>query len=165
MERWGAWRLASAITEQTGCSLLQAHRLAQGWTLETTRAQLAALGARVTVQQLSLWESRRGRPSEANLDHLCRLYATRPDRLGYGHDYTPADQPGEVKVLPPAVGAGSLGTSPEVGWDSVAGTNLTAPTLAALSALRRGMAVALESPMSEAAIEQRERRAIEYGGY
>lgn len=165
-QRWSTWRLASAISEQTGCGLLQAHRLAQGWTLETTRARLADLGARVTVQQLSMWESHRGRPGETNLDHLCRLYATRPDRLGYGHDYTPTDQPDEIEVHTPVYDLAAPETTSVITADAVPGTGpLTAATLSALRALRRGMVAVLEPSICEAAIEQRERRALEYGGY
>lgn len=166
VERWSTWRLALTISEQAGTSLLQAHRLARDWTLETARTHLAALGARVTVQQLSMWETGRGRPGEANLDHLCRLYATRPDRLGYGHDYTPADQPDEAGVCSPPDRMTRLDTAPLIAGNAAVSLRpLTPPTLSVLSALRRSMVTALEAPMSEASIEQWERRAVEYGGY
>jgi hypothetical protein len=112
-----------------------------------------------------MWESRRGRPSEANLDYLCRLYQTRPDRLGYGNDYTPADQSEEPAHALPETGAPDRATPALLGELAVCSGPLSGPTLSVLGALRRGMATTLESPMSETSIEQWERRAFEYGGY
>lgn len=90
-EGWTPWILVSAIRTECDCTLLQAHRYSRGWALEDVRGRLADLGARVTVQQVSAWETGRSRPNDSNTDLLCRLYETRPDRLGYGHDYTPTD--------------------------------------------------------------------------
>jgi excisionase family DNA binding protein len=39
------------------------------------------------------WETGERDPSRKHLDRLCRVYQTRPDRLGYGRDYTPAATP------------------------------------------------------------------------
>jgi tetratricopeptide (TPR) repeat protein len=42
----------------------------------------------LTHQRISRWESGADIPSPKYLDALCRLYHTRPDRLGFGHDYS-----------------------------------------------------------------------------
>ncbi|MBO0884587.1 MAG: helix-turn-helix transcriptional regulator, partial [Mycobacterium sp.] len=46
-------------------------------------------------QRVSQWESGSDIPSPRYLDALCRLYRTRPDLLGFGHDYseTPSGEP------------------------------------------------------------------------
>jgi transcriptional regulator with XRE-family HTH domain len=161
-DRWSPWRLASAISEECGCTLLQAHRLARGWTLGLARDQLLAQGARVTLQQLSAWETGRGRPSEGNLDALCRLYATRPDRLGYGHDYTPPDE--DDTPRPPQAATPTAAVPPAPVAPAIDGTApLPSATLTALAAVRQSMAAALETPLSETVIEQWERQAVEYG--
>lgn len=33
-----------------------------------------------------------------HLDRLCQVYQTRPDRLGYGHDYTPQPTPNDANL-------------------------------------------------------------------
>jgi transcriptional regulator with XRE-family HTH domain/tetratricopeptide (TPR) repeat protein len=163
---WTPWQLASAIAEECGCTLLQAHRLGRDWTLAVACDRLADLGARVSVQQLSAWETGRGRPGEANLDHLCRLYETRPDRLGYGRDYTPADESTVTLALtsPEPEPAGPAG---ETSTRSVpADLSVTPPTrtgLSYLAAVRRGMTTVLQAPLAETTIEQWERQATEYG--
>jgi len=39
-------------------------------------------------QTVSRWETGADFPSSHYFDALCRLYHTRPDRLGFGHDYS-----------------------------------------------------------------------------
>jgi hypothetical protein len=59
------------------------------------------------------------RPGEGYLDRLCRVYETRPDQLGYGHDYTPAAEQatGDLPVEPPAAYAGIPAASHEAQTD------------------------------------------------
>jgi hypothetical protein len=108
---WSPWQCAQAIAECCGISLLKATRLAYGWKL----ADAIAASDRVepvpgepvtlTVKQLSRWESGDERPRPAALDRLCRLYATRPDRLGFGVDYSLADDDTPaVSTMPTLVG-------------------------------------------------------------
>lgn len=88
--------IAQAINEHCAVSLLRAHRYARGWTLmeaaERLRAILRARGeadAELAHQRISCWERRSDQPSPRYLDALCELYQARPDRLGFGHDYSP----------------------------------------------------------------------------
>lgn len=156
-EQWTAWQLVSAIARECGCTLLQAHRLARGVTLDTTRAELEAVGAHVSVQQLSAWETGRGRPGDPNLDHLCRYYETRPDRLGYGRDYTPNSEAAPHE----SVAVADQRPTPDLGETGPGPLPRTA--LGALVTARRSMATALESPLSETVLDQWERQAAEYG--
>jgi hypothetical protein len=106
-----------------------------------------------------MWETGRSRPSDANLDALCRLYQTRPDRLGYGRDYTPAEEPGSTPT-PPAAN----GTSPDTTFQLRVGAGpLDRTALVALARIRTGMAATLEPSLSEMSIEHLERGAWEYG--
>jgi transcriptional regulator with XRE-family HTH domain len=148
---WTAWQTAAAIAERTECSLLQAHRLARDWTLAEARQHLAAAGARVTVQQLSGWENG-GRPADDNLDRLCRVYATRPDRLGYGHDYTPAE---EAEVAPASAPFGSDRRPPSSAPEA------SQPT--SLAALRASATALLTGGVPETTLDQLDRRAAEHG--
>lgn len=106
---WPIPRIVDAIVDQFGVSRLKAHRLARGWSRpEAVERILATYDAdglpppKLTTQRLCAWEhDPRVRPGEEYLDRLCRVYETRPDQLGYGHDYTPvakqvtSDLPGE----------------------------------------------------------------------
>lgn len=148
-ENWTPWQLASAIAEETGSSLLQAHRLAQDWTLADARRHLIAEGARVTVQQVSSWETGHSRPSEGNLDLLCRIYATRPDRLGYGHDYTPVEDVDTLPVRAPALAVPARGEA-------------AAPP-DSLAILRASATALLAGGVAETTLDQMERNAIEHG--
>lgn len=90
--------LVDVIHEHCGVSLLRAHRLAHGWTLaeaaERVRKQVppdqGRTGAGLAHQRISQWEKGSDVPSPPYLEALCRVFRTRPDRLGIGHDYTPA---------------------------------------------------------------------------
>lgn len=162
VEGWHPWVLASAVAAECECTLLQAHRLARGWTLDDVRLRLAELGVRVTVQQISTWETARGRPSEGNLDVLCRLYETRPDRLGYGRDYTPAEDDSRTTPAPlPRIEGASADATATLG--PVGSGPLAPQLLTALRQIRSGMTSVLESSLSELSIEQWERGAEEYG--
>jgi tetratricopeptide (TPR) repeat protein len=91
-------QIVEAIVDRFGVSRLKAHRLARGWTrpqaVERILATYDADGLarpKLTPQRLCAWEhDPKVRPGEDYLDRLCRVYETRPDQLGYGHDYTPA---------------------------------------------------------------------------
>lgn len=84
-----------AIHSHCGVSLLRAHRIAHGFTLAEAVEQIKhALRWRGTPseglahQRLSRWEKGLDVPTPHYLDALCFVYRTRPDRLGYGADYT-----------------------------------------------------------------------------
>jgi transcriptional regulator with XRE-family HTH domain len=77
---------------------LEACRLARGWSRTEVAARLDALyeldhlaPPRVSSAELCRWEHGQRRPSDERLEYLCRLYETRPDRLGFGVDYSPTD--------------------------------------------------------------------------
>ncbi|WP_377273269.1 multiprotein-bridging factor 1 family protein [Peterkaempfera sp. SMS 1(5)a] len=91
---------------------LEAHRWAHGWD----RAELSAridlayrqdglLPPSVSDAELCRWEHGQRRPSDERIDVLCRVYSTRPDRLGFGRDYSGAmlghlEQAGLVDLFP-----------------------------------------------------------------
>ncbi|MBF6059548.1 helix-turn-helix transcriptional regulator [Nocardia terpenica] len=93
------WEAVQAIRSHCGVSLLRAHRIAHGFTLVEVAQQLQQLlstdgssSRGLSHQSVSRWETGLDMPTYPFLDALCRLYRTRPDRLGFGHDYT-ADAP------------------------------------------------------------------------
>ncbi|MEV6279095.1 helix-turn-helix transcriptional regulator [Nocardia sp. NPDC051832] len=78
-------------------SMLRAHRAVRGYTLvEAVEALKEVLAERGTPgsglghQRLSQWEQGQDIPSPRYLDALCFLYRSRPDRLGFGSDYSEA---------------------------------------------------------------------------
>lgn len=77
---------------------LEAWRLAHGWSRTEVSARLDALylgdglaPPSITSAELCRWEHGQRRPNDERVEYLCRLYATRPDRLGFGIDYSRAD--------------------------------------------------------------------------
>ncbi|MFL6073767.1 MAG: hypothetical protein ACJ73S_10265 [Mycobacteriales bacterium] len=109
---WTLWQIAVAVHRHCGCGLLKAHRLAREWTqeemarrMERTAEQAGLPIPSMTPQRICHWEAGE-RPSPGYLDLLCRLFATRPDRLGYGTDHTPSEdqEPPVTVVLPPELG-------------------------------------------------------------
>jgi tetratricopeptide (TPR) repeat protein len=94
---WPIPQIVQAIVDQFGISRLKAHRLARGWSRPEAIERLLATydddglqRPKLAPQRLCEWEhDPQVRPGEDYLDRLCRLYETRPDLLGYGHDYTP----------------------------------------------------------------------------
>ncbi|MGH8887922.1 MAG: hypothetical protein ACRDYX_22705 [Egibacteraceae bacterium] len=102
---WPIPQIVEAIVDRFGVSRLKAHRLALGWTRpQAVEEILAAYDAdgwprpKLTPQRLCAWEHNpRVRPGEEYLDRLCRVYETRADQLGYGHDYTRPAQPEATK--------------------------------------------------------------------
>jgi transcriptional regulator with XRE-family HTH domain len=74
---------------------LEAWRFANGWTRSEVSARLDALYEAdglappgITSAELCRWEHDQRRPNEERIEYLCRLYATRPDRLGFGVDHS-----------------------------------------------------------------------------
>ncbi|MGH8901615.1 MAG: hypothetical protein ACRDYA_08000 [Egibacteraceae bacterium] len=115
---WSIPRIVEAIVGRFGVSRLKAHRLARGWTRAQAVEEILATydpdgcgwRPRLTCQRLCEWEhDPRVRPGEDYLDRLCRVYQTRADQLGYGHDYTPpAEQvAGDLPAELPAAYAGA----------------------------------------------------------
>lgn len=89
------WETAQAIQEHCSVGLLRAHRLARGWTLAQVVAELRSIyrdvwgvSPLISHQRISQWEKGTDVPNPRYLDALCRLYRTRPDRIGFGHDYS-----------------------------------------------------------------------------
>lgn len=171
-EDWSAWRLAARIAHECQVSLLQAQRLARGWTLRQATSAYVVAGGRLTMQQLSAWEVGRGRPGDVNLDGLCRLYETRPDRLGYGRDYTPAGHQGDGETPSAVPRRSSTGDVPKEisdrrailrGLFASAGVSLTGTVLDALGDVRRSLTDTLGESLSETMMEQWERSAAEHG--
>jgi transcriptional regulator with XRE-family HTH domain len=77
---------------------LEAQRLARGWSRSEVSARLDALyleddlaSPHITSAELCRWEHAQRRPSDERIEYLCRLYETRPDRLGFGVDYSAVD--------------------------------------------------------------------------
>ncbi len=77
---------------------LEAWRLAHGWSRTEVSARLDALyiadglaPPHISSAELCRWEHGQRRPSDERIEYLCRLYATRPDRLGFGMDFGKAD--------------------------------------------------------------------------
>ena len=92
---WPEPRIAQRIHDHCGVSRLRSHRLARGWTLEEAVEKLRTIYASrwgnqpaLSHQRLSQWEIGADAPSPRYLDALCQLYTSRPDRLGFGNDYT-----------------------------------------------------------------------------
>jgi len=86
---------ATAIHEHCRVSLLRAHRAAHGLTLadaaECVRGILrewSTPAEGLAHQQISRWENGLDTPSPHYLKALCYLYRTRPDRLGFGYDFS-----------------------------------------------------------------------------
>jgi transcriptional regulator with XRE-family HTH domain len=82
-------RVAAEIAARGEITLLWAWRLAMGWRRSDLLDWLRRLGdPSVDESMLWRWETGERDPSKEHLDRLCRVYQTRPDRLGYGHDYS-----------------------------------------------------------------------------
>ena len=101
---------AAAIHEHCDVSLLRAHRIAYGYTL-TEAAELLKDILRergrpaegLAHQRISRWENGLDMPTQHYLNALCFLYRTRPDRLGFGFDYSCDDDSAiERKGHPPS---------------------------------------------------------------
>ncbi|EIV94756.1 hypothetical protein FraQA3DRAFT_4537 [Frankia sp. QA3] len=89
------YEAAVAVSQHCGVSLLRGHRVAHGYTLaEVTtllKGELERSGTPspgLAHQTVSRWETGSDFPTIVYLDALCRLYRSRPDRLGFGRDYS-----------------------------------------------------------------------------
>lgn len=186
------WQTVQAIHQRCGVSLLRAHRLCEEWegaspTLAQVADRLTALsGSVVSPQQVSQWELGQTTPSWAHLDALCRLYRSRPDRLGFGRDYSDEDQDetAAITLAPPQPPAavppnGPLARTAPTSLDGdpeedpmqrrtalkaiLAGTGLglTAQALAAIESIRRGTDIALDTTtVSVATLDHWEQQAL-----
>lgn len=74
---------------------LEAWRLAHGWNRTETSRRIDSLyetdglvPPHITNAELCRWEHEQRRPSDERIEYLCRLYKTRPDRIGYGYDFS-----------------------------------------------------------------------------
>lgn len=187
---WPEPQIAQRIHEHCGVSPLRSHRLAEGWTLEEAVAKLRMIYASrwgnepaLSHQRLSQWEIGADVPSPRYLDALCQLYASRPDRLGYGSDYTadltegaarirggdeqnpPADQTW-IPVPPAGTGRARPGgpapipDGPAPGW----GGAVPSDFLLGLKAARADANALLEAQsVSAATVDWWERIAEDYG--
>jgi hypothetical protein len=77
---------------------LEAWRLAHGWSRAEASARLDGLyeadglaAPGIADSELCRWEHEQRRPNDERIEYLCRLYQTRPDRLGFGFDYSGVD--------------------------------------------------------------------------
>lgn len=77
---------------------LEAWRLASGYDRSEVSARLDALyeadglqPPHIDASVLCRWELGDRRPSDERIEYFCRLYRTRPDRLGFGTDHSPGD--------------------------------------------------------------------------
>jgi transcriptional regulator with XRE-family HTH domain len=81
--------IVAEIVELAGINALWAWRLAKGWRRSELLDRLRQQGdPSVDESMLWRWEIGERDPSKEHLDRLCQVYRTRPDRLGYGHDYS-----------------------------------------------------------------------------
>lgn len=76
---------------------LEAHRWAHGWDRAELSARIDLLYRQdglmppgISDAELCRWEHGQRRPADERVDYLCRVYGTRPDRLGFGRDYSGA---------------------------------------------------------------------------
>lgn len=77
---------------------LETWRLAHAWSRAELSARLDALYQAdglatpgLTGAELCRWEHAQRRPSDERIEYLCRVYSTRPDRLGFGIDFSTVD--------------------------------------------------------------------------
>ncbi len=86
-----AHEIAAEIAQTAAITPLWAWRLAKGWRRSELLQRLRRLGdTSVEDSMVWRWETGERYPSSQHLDRLCQVYQTRPDLLGYGHDYSPA---------------------------------------------------------------------------
>lgn len=93
---WPVEQIVAVILQELPEILpLEAWRLGYGWSREDALQAIGELyrsrglhAPPITAPMLCRWEHGAHPPSAEYLDALCRLYRTRPDRLGIGADYT-----------------------------------------------------------------------------
>jgi transcriptional regulator with XRE-family HTH domain len=119
-------QIAAEIVGLAGITRLWAWRLAKGWRRSELLERLRRLGdPSVDESMLWRWEIGERDPSKEHLDRLCQVYQTRPDLLGYGHDYS---------QRPAATAASPAGLDRSVGTAGIAEV-LQAEPLAMVQAL------------------------------
>lgn len=86
------------VRDLPGLLPLEAWRLAHGWTRAEVSARLDMLyesdqlePPHIDAAVLCRWEHGDRKPGEERIEYLCRLFRTRPDRLGFGSDHSPGD--------------------------------------------------------------------------
>lgn len=103
------------VTRLPGIHGLEAYRIAEGWTRRQMSQAIDALyisdglfPPHLRTSEISAWEHGRRVPRPERQEYLCRLYRTRPDRLGFGRDFSePGSKP--ISVMPPMQSTGSDG--------------------------------------------------------
>jgi hypothetical protein len=99
-QRWPEWRVVEGI--RIGLRLpttLAALRLWRWWTPEEAVANIRATASEGDVERLfttgdlAEWEAGRRRVPVDLLDAVCKVYRTRPDRIGYPDYSTPLSDP------------------------------------------------------------------------
>jgi hypothetical protein len=187
---WSYDKTADAIHRHCEVHLLRAHRLARGWTLieavDRIRKESIEAGDPLTAlahQRLSRWENGSDMPTPRYLEALCRLYRTRPDRLGFGRDYSALDDTPEKSLTSNTTkpGTDTPGTPtllwrPLEGADemkrrqlmalaaAVTGTGLSPALLQTIEQIRQEADTALSSSsIGPHVIDQLEQRAADYG--
>lgn len=87
--------IAERITRMEDVQPLLAWRWAHGWSrselsarLDATYEQDGLAPPHLTDPEICRWEHGKRRPNEERVDYLCRVYRTRPDRLGFGEDHS-----------------------------------------------------------------------------
>jgi len=163
-------QIAEAIVVRfPAISRLKAHRLAHGWTrpravellADLVRADGLCVPATLSASRLYDWERGSRRPASESLDLLCRLYETRADRLGFGVDYTPANESDMAARPWPSTGASSPGLA-EVADSATAGAGL--PALEVVESLRRNVTdVLATSTMTDAGLDDWEQTVLAHG--
>ncbi|HZV51992.1 MAG TPA: helix-turn-helix transcriptional regulator [Candidatus Dormibacteraeota bacterium] len=96
LEGWPRDRVVDEILRQLPeITPLEAHRFAAGWTRQELSRALDALYEAdglmppgISVSEICRWEHGQCLPNAERQEYLTRLYRTRPDRLGFGRDYS-----------------------------------------------------------------------------
>ena len=90
--------IAERIARLDGVHPLLAWRWAHGWSRSELSARLDAAyehdglaPPNLTDPEILRWEHGQRRPNDERIDYLCRVYRTRPDRLGFGEDHSAPD--------------------------------------------------------------------------
>ncbi len=123
MEGWSRDRIVDEVVHRLPkVTRLEAHRFANGWTRrEVSRAldyhyERAGLRPpRLPMTEVWGWEHARHVPNAERQDFLCRVYRTRPDRLGFGRDFSVSHETGGS-----ATGAHGIVTGPGYGSVGIA---------------------------------------------
>ncbi|QDY78232.1 hypothetical protein [Streptomyces qinzhouensis] len=123
---WPPDRTAAAIAQCCAVSLLRAHRLARGWTLQQAVDAYREISrdipgaARLDQDQLRIWETNHDRrPLARTIDLLCRLYETSAEGLGLSGNYTPTQIPVQRSLRPDSRTTHSSAVTVATGPDSL----------------------------------------------